>query len=54
VVPQNAGGFGSITDATAVWEANELAPLQARLRQVNDWVGEEVIRFRPFELPVQE
>ena len=51
VVPQNAGGFGSITDATAVWEANELAPLQARLRQVNDWVGEEVMRFRESALP---
>ncbi|MCP1605707.1 phage portal protein [Pseudomonas citronellolis] len=51
VVPQNAGGFGSITDATVVWEANELAPLQARLRQVNDWVGEEVMRFRESALP---
>lgn len=52
IVPQNAGGFGSIKEASAVWAANELEPLQARLRQVNDWVGEEVIRFKEFVLPV--
>lgn len=51
VVPQNAGGFGSLRDAAVVWAANELEPLQARLRQVNDWVGEEVIRFNEFALP---
>jgi len=28
-----------------------LEPLQARLRQVNDWVGEEVMRFRESVLP---
>lgn len=45
IVPVNAGGFGSIKDATEVWVQNELEPLQARLRQVNEWVGEEVVRF---------
>lgn len=51
VVPQNAGGFGSIRDAALVYAANELEPIQARMLQVNDWVGEEVIRFKPYELP---
>lgn len=46
IVPQNAGGFGSIKDATEVWVQNELEPLQARLQQVNEWLGEEVIRFQ--------
>ncbi|WP_295514913.1 phage portal protein [uncultured Pseudomonas sp.] len=50
IVPQNAGGFGSIRDAAEVYAANELEPLQARLAQLNEWVGEEVIRFRPYEL----
>lgn len=50
IVPQNAGGFGSIRDAALVYAANELEPLQARLAQVNEWLGEEVIRFRPYEL----
>ncbi|MNR52882.1 hypothetical protein D3C85_1727990 [compost metagenome] len=49
VVPQNAGGFGSIREAAQVWAVNELEPEQARLRQVNEWLGEEVVRFRPSE-----
>lgn len=51
IVPQNAGGFGSIRDATLVYAANELEPIQARMLQVNDLLGEEVIRFKPYELP---
>ncbi|OMQ21282.1 hypothetical protein XpCFBP7293_20350 [Xanthomonas perforans] len=31
IVPQNAGGFGSIREAVAVWAANELKPPQARM-----------------------
>ncbi|WP_432706423.1 phage portal protein [Azotobacter salinestris] len=50
VVPQNAGGFGSVKDAALVYAANELEPIQARMLAVNEWVGEEVIRFRPYEL----
>lgn len=50
VVPQNAGGFGSIRDAAQVWAVNELEPEQARLLQINDWLGEEVIRFNPYEV----
>ena len=51
VVPQNAGGFGSVRDAAQVWAINELEPEQARLLQINDWLGEEVIRFHPYEVP---
>jgi PBSX family phage portal protein len=51
IVPQNAGGFGSLREASEVWALNELEPMQARLAQLNDWVGEEVVRFRQFELP---
>ncbi|ACO79906.1 Phage portal protein [Azotobacter vinelandii CA] len=53
VVPQNAGGFGSVKDAALVYAANELEPIQARMLAVNEWVGEEVIRFRPYELAAQ-
>lgn len=45
IVPQNAGGFGSIKDATEMWIANELVPIRERLRQINDWLGEEVVTF---------
>jgi len=47
VVPTNAGGFGSIGEAARVWTANELLPMQVRLQRVNEWAGEEVIRFEP-------
>jgi PBSX family phage portal protein len=46
IVPSNAGGFGSTQEATMAWIANELMPLQARMYQLNDWLGEEVLRFR--------
>ncbi|MNE78645.1 Phage portal protein [compost metagenome] len=49
VVPQNSGGFGSVREATQVWAVNELEPEQARLMQINEWLGEEVIRFNPYE-----
>jgi capsid portal protein len=49
IVPQNAGGFGSIREATEIWIANELEPTQTRLLQVNDWVGEDVLKFRLWE-----
>lgn len=51
VVPQNSGGFGSVREATQVWAVNELEPEQARLLQINEWLGEEVIRFNPYEVP---
>lgn len=50
VVPQNAGGFGSIKEAALVYAANELTPIQARLMQINSLLGEEVIRFMPYEM----
>lgn len=50
IVPQNAGGFGSLREAAEIWTLNELEPIQARLAQVNEWLGEEVVRFRPLEL----
>lgn len=53
VVPQNAGGFGSIREAAEIWAVNELEPEQARLMQINEWLGEEVIRFNPYEIPTQ-
>lgn len=49
VVPQNAGGFGSIRDAYTVWGETELAALQTRMLRVNDWLGQEVIAFDPFD-----
>lgn len=51
IVPKNAGGFGSIGDAAKVFVKNEIAPLQARFLELNDWLGQEVVAFDPYELP---
>ena len=50
IVPQNAGGFGSIREAAQIFVANELEPIQSRMMQVNDWVGEDVVRFNKYIL----
>lgn len=50
IVPQNSGGFGSIREAAMVWSAMELAPLQTRMTAINEWLGQDVIAFDPFEL----
>ncbi|MBH3400760.1 phage portal protein [Pseudomonas fluorescens] len=48
IVPQNAGGFGSIREAAQIYVANEIEPIQTRMEQLNDWIGESVIRFKPY------
>ena len=30
--------------------ANELEPLQAAMREVNEWAGEEIVSFRSYSL----
>lgn len=50
IIPTNTSGFGDAEKAAAVFNANEIAPLQARMLEVNDWLGEEVIRFKPYAL----
>lgn len=51
IVPKNAGGFGSIADAAKVFVKNELVPLQARFLELNEWMGQEVVAFDPYEIP---
>lgn len=47
IVPTNNGGFGDMTKAAQVFGRNEIKPLQDRFRELNDWLGQEVIRFEP-------
>lgn len=51
LVPNNTGGFGDAAKAAAVMAYNEIGPLQARFREINEWLGEEVIRFDPYRIP---
>ncbi|QNM96378.1 phage portal protein [Chitinimonas koreensis] len=50
IMPNNTGGFGDVEKAARVFARNELQPLQDRMRELNDWFGDEVIRFEPYRL----
>lgn len=54
VVPSNTGGFGAADTAAKVFGRNEVEPLQARFLELNEWLGEEVVTFRPYSLETQE
>ncbi len=47
IIPNNTGGFGNAGEALQVFMANEIAPIQARMRGLNEWMGVEVVRFKP-------
>lgn len=50
IIPNNTGGFGNVTDAAKVFFITEIEPLQERLREFNQWLGREVIKFKPSKL----
>lgn len=52
IVPGNTGGFGAILPAAQVFARNEIEPLQAKFRELNDWLGQEVVRFEPYVVAV--
>ncbi|HEJ7828147.1 phage portal protein [Serratia sp. IR-2025] len=54
IVPENAGGFGNVKEASEVFVRNELIPLQRRMQELNDWIGEEAITFEPYILSSEE
>ncbi len=49
IVPQNTGGFGDVSKATDVFVRNEIEPLKGVFLAINDWAGEEAVRFRAWE-----
>ena len=50
IVPTNNSGFGDAEKAARVFGANEMEPLQARTLEINEWFGEEVVRFKEYTL----
>lgn len=50
IIPNNVGGFGDIEKAATVFYVNEIMPLQARLKELNDWMGKTVIEFTDYKL----
>jgi PBSX family phage portal protein len=53
IVPGNTGGFGAVMPAAQVFARNEIAPLQARLAELNAWLGMPVMQFKPYVVGVE-
>ncbi|WP_398460027.1 phage portal protein [Sodalis praecaptivus] len=49
-MPGEKGSFGDVEKAARVFAINELMPVMAALKHINDWLGQEVIRFTPYAL----
>lgn len=52
IIPNNTGGFGDVEKAAAVFARNELRPVMADFEMVNDWMGQTVVSFEPYEIGV--
>lgn len=54
IVPSNTGGFGNVKDAAEVFYFVEIDTLQSYFAQLNQWLGKEVVKFKPFKLLMKE
>lgn len=50
IIPNNTGGFGDIEKASKVFVRNELLPLQSKLKEINELIGDNVIQFNKYQL----
>lgn len=50
IMPSNVGGFGDVEKASRVFVRNELMPLQKRLKEINEWLDDEIIMFESYNL----
>ena len=50
IIPDNTGGFGDAVKAAQVFVRNELTPLQERMKEINEWLGQKVISFKSYSL----
>lgn len=46
--PENVGSVGDIEKVAKVFVRNELTPLQDRIRELNHWFGDNLIKFKPY------
>lgn len=49
IIPNNTGGFGDVEKASKVFVRNELIPLQRQILELNTWIGEDIVRFTPYQ-----
>lgn len=50
IIPQNAGGFGSVGEALDTFMRLEIVPIMGRMLAMNEWFGAEVLRFDPYRM----
>lgn len=50
IVPSGSSNFGDIEKAAKVFSINELSPIIESLKSINEWLGEEVVRFNTYAL----
>lgn len=50
IIPNNTGGFGDVIKAAQVFVRNELTPMQERIKEINAWLGKDVVNFTPYSL----
>ncbi|WP_142847097.1 phage portal protein [Telmatospirillum sp. J64-1] len=53
IIPNNVGGFGDVDKAARVFAKNELEPLMATFRDINDWAGVEAVVFEPYSIAAE-
>lgn len=50
ILPNQSSSFGDVVKAAQVFAANELKPLQTRFLELNEWAGEEVVKFGDYTI----
>ncbi|MBD2806424.1 phage portal protein [Xenorhabdus sp. ZM] len=50
IMPPGGGNLGDVEKTAKVFAINELNPIMESLKSVNDWAGQEVVRFAPYAL----
>jgi len=46
----NSGGFGDAVKAAQVFVRNELTRLQERMKEINELLNLNIIKFKPYDL----
>ena len=54
IVPRNAGGLGDPIKAAAVFFRNEIAPIQQSFLGINEQLGIEAFKFKPYTLDMPQ
>ena len=49
IMPNNVGGFGDVEKASLVFVRNELIPLQKRMQELNKWLEDSILQFKPYK-----